>query len=182
MYILCIINDACMHGTGFRPILCHTLDAINTLPLLTSSFEKLFHIDAKSCLHYRTYITKHRRVHWLHCVARIIPPPTSTRKADDTEVVRSSHSTVSILLVVLILLVVILLLVLVLCVLCVPFVLILFRGFEAEPDDFPTATVEDPGVTKQLATTFSFSRRHRQKLKAQLYACLQNHTTACLGS
>ena len=47
---------------------------------------------------------------------------------------------------------VILLLVLVLC---VPFVLILFRGFEAEPDDFPTATVEDPGVMKQLATTFS---------------------------
>ena len=175
MYILCIINDACMHGTGFRPILCHTLDAINTLPLLTISFEKLFHIDAKSCLHY---VTKHRRVHWLHCVARIIPPPTSTRKADDTEVVRSSHSTVWMM----VLLVVILLLVLVLCVLCVPFVLILFRGFEAEPDDFPTATVEDPGVMKQLTTTFSFSRRHRQKLKAQLYACLQNHTTACLGS
>ena len=73
-------------------------------------------------------------------------------------------------------------LVLLVLVLCVPLVLILFRGFEAEPDDFPTATVEDPGVMKQLATTFSFSRRHRQKLKAQLYACLQNHTTACLRS
>ena len=47
-------------------------------------------------------------------------------------------------------------LVLLVLALCLPFVLILFRGFAAEPDDFPTATVEDPGVMKQLTTTFSF--------------------------
>ena len=68
---------------------------------------------------------------------------------------------------------------------CVPFVLILFRGFEAEPDDFPTATVEDPGVMKQLATTFSFQGAtdplKTQRLFAKSHDCVSWFLAGLVG-